>query len=172
MTISGRGQAADSSPGGQPRLRVSAELPQDAATVAAAADVLEHVAEGVRARWGQLSPALVMEVIAGQAGPKLYGPEWPPRGLPMLELPEKLSAPEIPEYLEWLNYWSAAAAKVIGFPDTDRDAELLSRARRTATGGWVVRLTEASLDLDNPVHLDALARTYARFPVIGGRAAP
>jgi hypothetical protein len=38
--------------------------------------------------------------------------------------------------------------------------ELLSRARRTATGGWVVRLTDALLDLDE------------RFPEIGGRSTP
>ena len=66
---------------------------------------------------------------------------------------------------------SAAAAEAIGFPDPARDAELLSRSRRTATGGWVVQLTEAPLDLDNPAHLDALKRTYERFPEIGGRAA-
>jgi hypothetical protein len=46
------------------------------------------------------------------------------------------------------------------------------RARRTATGGWVVQLTDAPLDLDNPAHLDALKRAYERFPEIGGRATP
>jgi len=77
-----------------------------------------------------------------------------------------------PHCLGWVNYWSAAAARAIGFPDPARDAELLSQARRTATGGWVVRLTDAPLDLDNPAHLDALKRAYERFPEIGGRAAP
>ncbi|HLM43690.1 MAG TPA: DUF5953 family protein, partial [Myxococcaceae bacterium] len=42
----------------------------------------------------------------------------------------------------------------------------------TSTGGWVVQLTEAPLDLDNPAHLDALKRAYERFPEIGGRATP
>jgi Family of unknown function (DUF5953) len=60
----------------------------------------------------------------------------------------------------------------IGFPEPARDAELLSRARRTTTGGWVVRLTDAPLDLDNPAHLDALKRAYERFLEVGGRAAP
>lgn len=32
-------------------------------------------------------------------------------------------------------HWSAAAEKAIGFPDPARDAELLSRAQRTASGG-------------------------------------
>jgi hypothetical protein len=90
----------------------------------------------------------------------------------MLNLPEKLTAPEIPWFLGWLNYWSPAAAEAIGFPDPSRDAELLSRARRTATGGWVVRLTDEPLDLDNPAHLDALKRAYERFPEIGGRSTP
>ncbi|HYO52475.1 DUF5953 family protein [Archangium sp.] len=69
-------------------------------------------------------------------------------------------------------YWSAAAARAIGFPDPTRDAELLARSRRTATGGWVVRLTDAPLDLDNPAHLDALKRAYERFPKIGGHSTP
>jgi len=53
-----------------------------------------------------------------------------------------------------------------------RDADLLSRSRRTATGGWVVQLTKAPLDLDNPAHLDTLKRAYERFPEIGGRSTP
>ncbi len=60
----------------------------------------------------------------------------------------------------------------IGFPDPARDADLPSRSRRTATGGWVVRLTDAPLDLDNSAHLDALKRAYERFPKIGGRSTP
>ena len=87
----------------------------------------------------------------------------------MLNLPEKLPAAEIPCYLGWLNYWSVAAANAIGFPNPAHDAELLSHARRTPSGGWVVQLTEAPLDYDNPAHLDALKRAYARFPEIGGR---
>jgi hypothetical protein len=90
----------------------------------------------------------------------------------MLNPPEEIRSPEIPYYLGWLNYWSAAAANAIGFPDPARDSDLLSRARRTASGGWVVQLTDAPLDLDNPAHLDALKRAYARFPEIGGRSAP
>ena len=85
-------------------------------------------------------------------------------------LPKKIRSPEIPHRLGGLNDWSAAAARAIGFPDPARDAELLSRARRTETGGWVVKLTDAPLDLDNPAHLDTLKRTYARFPEIGGRS--
>jgi hypothetical protein len=83
-----------------------------------------------------------------------------------------MRSPEIPHRLGWLNYWSDAAARAIGFPDPARDAELLSRSRRTATGGWVVRLTEAPLDLDNPAHLDALKGAYECFPEIGGRSTP
>ncbi len=83
-----------------------------------------------------------------------------------------MRSPEIPHRLGWLNYWSDAAARAIGFPDPAPDAELLSQARRTATGGWVVRLTDVPLDLDNPAHLDALKRAYERFPGIGGRSPP
>ena len=99
-------------------------------------------------------------------------PPSPRRGLPAPKLFEHIRSPEIPYYLGWLNYWSDAAAEAIGFPDPARDAELLSRSRRTATGGWVVQLTDAPLDLDNPAHLDALKWAYERFPEIGGRSTP
>ena len=90
----------------------------------------------------------------------------------MLKFSNHIRAPEIPHCLGWLNYWSAAAARAIGFPDPARDANLRSRAQRTATGGWVVQLTDAPLDLDNPAHLDALKGAYERFPEIGGRSTP
>ena len=169
VTISGLRRSASSSPGGQPQLQVHAKLPQDAAGVAVAADVLEQVAEGIRAQWGLMAPSPLMQVIADQTGPKRYGPEKPPLGLPSLKLPEAMASPEIPHHLGWLNYWSAAAAQALGFPDPARDAELLSRARRTASGGWVVQLTDAPLDYDDPVHLAVLLRAYERFPAIGGR---
>jgi hypothetical protein len=97
------------------------------------------------------------------------------KALPGLRLEWRLSKGgrpiAFPYYLGWLNYWSAAAARAIGFPDPARDAELLTRAQRTASGEWVVQLTDAPLDLDNPTHLDALKRAYERFPAIGGRGA-
>ena len=171
VTISGRQRSAYVSPGGRPQLQVHAKLPLDATSITAAADVLEAVAEGTRAFWGHATPDGAAGDIAEQIAPTLAGPPSPPRGLPALKLFEHIRSPEIPYYLGWLNYWSAAAAQAIGFPDPARDAEMLSRARRTPSGGWVVQLTDAPLDLDNPAHLDALKRAYERFPEIGGRSA-
>ena len=156
-------------PGGQPLFHVHAQLPRDATVIAAAAALLEAIAEGAHALWGEATPFNAGVDIAEQTFHP-HVPEAPPRGLPALK--EKVRAPEIPQRLGWLNYWSAAAAQVIGFPDPSRDAELLSRARRTVTGGWIVSLTEKPLDLDDPAHLDALMRAYDRFPVIGGRSHP
>ncbi|EPX62456.1 hypothetical protein D187_008644 [Cystobacter fuscus DSM 2262] len=119
-----------------------------------------------------MDPDGVAETVAQQFRHPGDAPHVPPEGLPSLKLPWDIPAPEIPHFLGWLNYWSAAAANAIGFPDPARDAEMLARSRRTATGGWVVRLTEAPLDLDNPAHLDALRRAYERFPEIGGRSTP
>jgi hypothetical protein len=172
VMISGRHRSAYVSPGGRPQLQVHAKLPLDAAVIAAAVDVLEAVAEGARAFWGHATPDAASGDIAEQIAPTLEGPPSPPRGLPALKLFEHIRSPEIPYYLGWLNYWSAAAARAIGFPDLARDADLLSRSRRTASGAWVVQLTDAPLDLDNPAHLDALLRAYERFPEIGGRSAP
>ncbi|NOK08092.1 DUF5953 family protein [Corallococcus exercitus] len=172
VMISGRNRSAYVSPGGQPQLQVHAKLPLDAAVITAAADVLEAVAEGTRAFWGQATPDGAALDIAYQTAPTLEGPPSPRRGLPALKLFQHIRSPEIPYYLGWLNYWSADAARAIGFPDPARDTGLLSRARTTPSGGWVVQLTDAPLDLDDPAHLDTLLRAYERFPEIGGRSLP
>ena len=172
VMISGLTTPASQAPGGQSLLDVHAKLPLDTTVVTAAAEILERVAEGMRAFWGHATPDGAAVDIAYQTAPTLEGPPSPRRGLPALKLLEHIRSPEIPYYLGWLNYWSAAAARAIGFPDPLRDAELLSRARRTASDGWLVQLTDAPLDLDNPAHLDALKRSYERFPEIGGRVAP
>ncbi|MFY2558079.1 DUF5953 family protein [Corallococcus terminator] len=169
VTVNGRGRPGLLSPGGQSLSEVHAELPLDEPVIAAAAALIEGVAEGARAFWGHASPYGYGSEVAQQFRRSPHGPECSPRGLPMINLPEKLPAPELPWFLGWLNYWSAAAAQAIGFPDPARDAELLTRARRTPSGGWVVQLTDAPLDLDNPAHLDALKRTYERYSRIGGR---
>ncbi|WPB75601.1 DUF5953 family protein [Archangium violaceum] len=171
VTISGwenpNGLAAD----GAPHLEVHAQLPLDAAGIAAAADVLAAIGESARAYWGHATPFNATVEISRQLVDPVRKPGVPPRGLPALRFPDYIRSPEIPRRLGWLNYWSAAAARSIGFPDPVRDVALLTRARRTAKG-WVVPLSDAPLDLDNPAHLDALKRAYARFPEIGGRAAP
>jgi hypothetical protein len=57
--------------------------------------------------------------------------------------------------------------------ETEQDAEpKFARARRTAPRGWVVQLTEDSLDPDNPAHLQALLRADERIPEIDGGASP
>ena len=154
----------------EPQFEVHARLPVNPMVVTVAMDVLEAVAEGAHACWGHMTPFGAAGDIAEQTAPTLAGPPSPPRGLPALRLFQHIRAPEIPYYLGWLNYWSAATARAIEFPDPARDADLLSRARRTKNGGWVVQLTATPLDLDNPSHLDALKWAYNRFPEIGGRA--
>jgi len=172
VTVSGWERPAGLSPRGQAQFEVHAALPLDATGIAAAVEVLEAIAEGARAFWGHATPFNAGVDIAHQTKNRPDDLEPPPRGLPVIKSPSAMRSPEIPHRLGWLNYWSNAAARTIGFPDPARDAELLSRARHTATGGWVVRLTDAPLDLDNPAHLDALKRAYERFPEIGGRSTP
>ena len=172
VTVSGLQTSGRQAPGGQPLLDVHAKVPLDATTIAAAAEVLEGVAEGARAFWGRVLPNGVASEVAQQFRHSMARPPVPPRGLPVLNLPKHLRSPEIPHYLGWVNYWSAATAQTLRFPDPARDAELLSRARRTATGAWLVQLTETPLDLDNTAHLEALLRAYERFPEIGGRLTP
>ncbi|WP_224361058.1 DUF5953 family protein [Hyalangium versicolor] len=172
VTVTGWELSAASSPEGQAQLVVEAVLPLTADGVAVAADVLAAIAEGARAFWGHTTPFLAAVDIARQTKNWAANPQPPPRGLPALKLSRNISSPEIPHRLGWVNYWSAAAARSIGFPDPARDEDLLSRSRGTAAGGWVVRLTEAPLVLGNPAHLSALMHAYERFPQIGGRVVP
>ncbi|SEU35160.1 DUF5953 family protein [Stigmatella erecta] len=171
ITVYGLEIPAGRAPGGKPLFDVHAALPLNAGNLAAAKDVLEGIAEGAHAFWGHATPYSAGVDIARQTKNWAANPQPPPRGLPALRLSWTLPSPVIPHRLGWLNYWSAAACQAIGFPDPARDADLLSRSRRTATGGWLIQLTPTPLDLDNPAHLDALLRTYERFPEIGGRSA-
>ncbi|MBZ4423190.1 DUF5953 family protein [Myxococcus sp. RHSTA-1-4] len=170
VSVSGWAGSATSSSGGQAQLEVHARLSLTADAIAAAADVLEAIAEAAHAFWGHATPFNASVEISRQTVDPLQKPGVPPRGLPALKFPEHIRSPEIPQYLGWLNYWSAASSRALRFPDPSRDADLLSRARHTASDGWIVRLTDAPLDLDNPAHLDALLRAYERFPEIGGRS--
>ena len=172
VTLWGARLPASFGPGGKAQSDFHAALPHNAAGVAAAPAVLEAVAEAARAFWGHATPFNASVDIVSQIQNLPTMPEPPRRGLPVLKGPGFRSSPEIPGRLGWLCYWSAAAARIIGFPDAARDAELLSRSRRTASGGWVVQLTDEPLDLDRPEHLDMVKRTYERFPEIGGRSTP
>ncbi|WP_093522902.1 DUF5953 family protein [Stigmatella erecta] len=172
VTVSGSEIPAGLGPEGKPLCDIPAKLPLDAAIIAAAADVLEGVAESARAFWGHATPHGTAVEIARQTSHPVRKPRVPPRGLPALKFPEDIRSPEIPHRLGWLNYWSAATAQFLRFPNISRDSELLTRSRRTASGGWVVQLTDEPLDLDRPAHLNALHCTYERFPEIGGRNHP
>ena len=104
VTVFGRERSGLFSPGGQPQFEVHAEMPLDEPVIAAAAAVLEAVAEGARSFWGHASRYGYGSEVAQQLRRSPHGPECSPRGLPMLNLPEKLPAPEIPCFLAWLNY--------------------------------------------------------------------
>jgi hypothetical protein len=168
-SVSGWAGPASSASSGQAQLEVHAKLPLNASAISAAMDVLEAVAQEARAFWGHATPFSAARDIAGQVQNPELEPQTPPRGLPPLKTPRSIPSPEIPQRLGWLNYWSASAAQALGFPDAARDADLLTRARRTVSGGWMVQLTQEPLDLDNSEHLEVLLRTYERFPRVGGR---
>ncbi|RKH49292.1 hypothetical protein D7X96_35660 [Corallococcus interemptor] len=169
ITVSGLETPASQAPGARPLLDVHASLPLDARIIEHAVPLLMAIAERAHAYWGHMSEDAFGLEISEQLRRSADAPKVSPRGLPMLEMPEHLRSPAIPHFLGWLNYWSEAAAQAIGFPDAARDSELLSRSRRTPSGGWVVQLTEAPLDYGNPEHIEALRRAYERFPAIGGR---
>jgi hypothetical protein len=172
VTVFGLNKPANLCPGGLPQFEVHVELPLDMASNATAVPLLEKAAEGARAWWGHATPQRAAGEIAEQTSLPFRGQHLPPRGLPALKKSEDIRSPEIPQRLGWLNYWSAATARCIGFPVPEHDADLLSRAQRTEAGGWIAQLTDAPLALDSPAHVKALIRAYERFPEIGGRVPP
>ncbi len=78
----------------------------------------------------------------------------------------------LPNRLGWLNYWHPDVAKELGFPDPEKDARILPLCHRTESGAWSVKLTEESLDLTRPDHVEAIAWAYWRFDKIGKRMQP
>jgi len=86
--------------------------------------------------------------------------------------PPNSKLPLLPQRLGWLNYWSAEVAEHLGFPDQEKDADLLPLCRQLPSGHWIVQLTEDPLDLTRPEHAEAIVRAYWRFDKIGRRAKP
>jgi hypothetical protein len=77
--------------------------------------------------------------------------------------------PAQPKELGWLNYWSAETCKYLGFPDPERDRDLLAHSYRTPGGAWLMKLCTEPLDLDRSDHLTIFADVYERFPKLGLR---
>jgi hypothetical protein len=102
-----------------------------------------------------------------RAGLAAIGRQLPLFGEPILM---GRSHPAQPTELGWINYWSAQTCEYLGFPDSQRDRDLLAHSYRTPGGAWLVKLCSESLHLNRPEHLGIFADTYARFPKLGVRA--
>jgi hypothetical protein len=128
------------------------------------------VAELVQPYWGVVETAPARRALNGQfLRPDAPGVRPLPSGIPRLRAISELASTAHPFLLAWINYWSPATCDLLRFPDPARDADLLSRSRQLATGGWLVKLTDAPLDPARSEHLRALVDGYARFPAIGQR---
>ncbi|BEP92017.1 hypothetical protein GmRootA79_04010 [Acidovorax sp. A79] len=86
--------------------------------------------------------------------------------------PPNSKPPLLPQRLGWLNCWSAEVAEHLGFPDPQKDADLLPLCHQLPSGHWIVQLTEDPLDLTRPDHVEAIVRAYWRFDKIGRRSKP
>jgi hypothetical protein len=153
-------------PGGAPLWEVHVSLPIGEGP-SRLDEAIGAVGRACAAFWGVSSPDQAAAIIATQiVHPHIS--RQPPLGLPGLKLPARRDDPLVPQRLGWINFWSAATAARLGFPDDSRDADLLPRSREVA-GAWTVRLTDDPLDLGRPDHVAALQKMYERFPAIGGR---
>lgn len=150
-------------------LSVSARFPEEPEVLHRAAELVATIGVALGAWWGDAAQEETGSRIIDQIVDDNSSAESPPPGLPRLASYGSLDGPEVPGWLGWANYWSQATCRRIGFPDPTRHAELLQRARPADGGGWVVQLTDESLDLDIPAHVGVLARAYDLLPAIGGR---
>lgn len=142
-------------------------MPDTPPFAARTGDLLEQLGDLAGAHWATATPARAAAVIGAQLSPQdvpLAQRTFPLGGLPSLRPLRDLPKPEIPERLGWINYLSAAAAALVGFPDPARDEAWLTRARKTTKGAWLVRLTDEPLDVPtDEAHLATLKAAYARF---------
>jgi hypothetical protein len=74
-----------------------------------------------------------------------------------------------PATLGWINCWSADVCDYLGFPQPDRDDDLLELAYQTPQGAWIVKVCEEPLDVSVPSHVERIASVYERFPRLGIR---
>ncbi len=113
--------------------------------------------------------------VARQAAAPKAVREFPRLGLPNLELRGQAThslRPDIVgwgiyDIIGWVNYWSRETSALLGFPNPTIDAPLLKRSHQTATGAWLVRLTDEPLDLTREDHRQVVGWAYARFRAVG-----
>lgn len=81
--------------------------------------------------------------------------------------PVDLRARLVPQRLGWLNSWSDPSCALLDFPHRAGDERWLGNARRLpGDDGWLLRLTEAPLDLNMPEHVEAARLASERFRLI------
>lgn len=171
LMVSGHNWIVDFKSGELPVLSVMCQYPMRPETLAFTNELLAKVGVALEAHWGEAASYVTGSRIGTQVKPPGSNREGPP-GLPPLLVTDDLAGPDVPQVLGWINYWSAPAVARLDFPASDpgRDEEWLSRAHRLPGGAWVVQLTDESLDLDRPDHLERLRLAYERFAAVGRAA--
>jgi Family of unknown function (DUF5953) len=131
--------------------------------------LLAKLGDALQAHYAQWSPIdTFLWLRWAQWGHTIHGIELPPHNLPQLQYLRN-DAPEQPEILGWLNYWSPSACAYIGFPDATLDQDLTAHSYLTPAGAWLVKLGPTPLDYRVAEHRATLAAIYRRFPRIGVR---
>jgi hypothetical protein len=80
---------------------------------------------------------------------------------------EHWSQARLPFQFGWCNYWSAETCKLLGFPDVNRDAQLMARSSKLSNSAWIVQITESRFDLRLDEHISALIELERRFAICG-----
>ena len=146
-----------------------------ASTVGAVAGTLESVGDALSALYAlwlppaaswELSTVLFTNYTLPTQSP--LQKELGRLGFPKYKQESRIDSMELPTELGWVNYWSPLTCKRLGFPDADRDTQLLSLSKKTPAGSWLVKLTPEPIDLTKSADVAALKSAYERFDVLDG----
>jgi len=151
--------------GGKAQLHVVVEMPAETRFLASSRAGLAAVASVLQAHWATLSLSDAHAVMTEQYVHDDSGRR-PPHGLPALLPWYELDGPDLPHWLAWLNYWSAACAERLSFPRDVTDQEWL-RFASCENDAWLLQLAHEPLDLAVAEHVLTLRRAYDRFLDVG-----
>lgn len=152
-------------PGGDDQLHVVLCLPAEPRFVEACRHGLGRVATALGSHWATASLSEAHAVMTEQYVSEGSG-ERPPHDLPALRPGYELASPDVPQWLAWINFWSARCASLLAFPAAERDQQWVRRSHREGDA-WIVALSDEPIDFSRPEHARIMREAYQRFAPVG-----
>lgn len=148
-------------------LRVTLQVPAELA-VGREAEILQAFGDGLAAWWGCHRTVTSTDLVADSPeGLDVALYRAATAGLLAGRVEDGAPHPEVPEDLEWLNYWSATTLAALGLSETALVEAVPGLVQGSDdSGAWLVQLTASPLDLADAEHREALWEVYARLGLL------